>query len=372
MPTELSANAQTILAKRYYQPGEDWDGLLDRVSFGDPDFRKLMEDLEFLPNSPTLFNAGTLSNGTLSACFTADTVIHTLAGDFTVEALLARGEAEFEVFSTDGRKLKVGKAFALRKTKTNAKVYTVTFDSGDTIKLTAAHLVMMRDGSYKEVRSLAAGDSVMPFNHAYHKCNGHHRRHVAPKIEGKLVPAYQWAFRQATGRKVRKGHDVHHKDLDPVNDATSNLEELSDADHARLHILLDNPMHHPEAVVKISEQMMGNKYGVGPKPGTSAAMIGNQRALKDTPHPDPKKQYQREWMRRKSQEMTAARRRAAHNHKVVSVEFFGREDVYDLSVHKYHNFAANGVFIHNCFVFDFDDSLLDGPQSIMATMFNNQ
>lgn len=37
------------------------------------------------------------------------------------------------------------------------------------------------------------------------------------------------------------------------------------------------------------------------------------------------------------------------NHKVVSVEAAGREDVYDLTVDKYHSFAIEaGVFVHNC------------------------
>jgi hypothetical protein len=37
------------------------------------------------------------------------------------------------------------------------------------------------------------------------------------------------------------------------------------------------------------------------------------------------------------------------NHKVVSVETCGREDVYDLTVDNYHNFATEaGVFVHNC------------------------
>lgn len=37
-----------------------------------------------------------------------------------------------------------------------------------------------------------------------------------------------------------------------------------------------------------------------------------------------------------------------NNHKVVCVEFAGYEDVYDLTVDKYHNFALScGVFVHN-------------------------
>lgn len=37
------------------------------------------------------------------------------------------------------------------------------------------------------------------------------------------------------------------------------------------------------------------------------------------------------------------------NHKVVSIEDGGYEDVYDIEVEKYHNFAlSSGVFVHNC------------------------
>lgn len=41
--------------------------------------------------------------------------------------------------------------------------------------------------------------------------------------------------------------------------------------------------------------------------------------------------------------------RQVNNHKVISVQSSGREDVYDLTVDDYHNFALSaGVFVHNC------------------------
>ncbi len=67
----LSANAETLLEKRYLQPGESVDQFFDRVSMGNPEYREMLESLDFLPNSPTLFNLGT-GNGTLSACFKFD------------------------------------------------------------------------------------------------------------------------------------------------------------------------------------------------------------------------------------------------------------------------------------------------------------
>lgn len=88
----LTSQAQLVAEKRYFQkndagtPIEDADGLFRRVAnaialpegnYGKLDvevkmisneFFKMMSELDFIPNSPTLMNAGT-NQGTLSACF---------------------------------------------------------------------------------------------------------------------------------------------------------------------------------------------------------------------------------------------------------------------------------------------------------------
>ena len=85
---EFSENANVILSQRYLMknevgdPIEDAHGLLTRVASavaeGQPERRRkgataeyydLMASLRFLPNSPTLVNAGTGGRGCLSACF---------------------------------------------------------------------------------------------------------------------------------------------------------------------------------------------------------------------------------------------------------------------------------------------------------------
>jgi ribonucleoside-diphosphate reductase alpha chain len=70
---KLTENAQILLENRYLLPGENPYEIFKRVARAvDPrrqtEYQKMMEDLLFLPNTPTLMNAGT-SLGQLSACF---------------------------------------------------------------------------------------------------------------------------------------------------------------------------------------------------------------------------------------------------------------------------------------------------------------
>ena len=79
MALQLSENAITVLKSRYLLQGEEPEDLFRRVAnaLAEPEedkeywsevFYRMMAETKFLPNSPTLFNAGT-GQGTLSACF---------------------------------------------------------------------------------------------------------------------------------------------------------------------------------------------------------------------------------------------------------------------------------------------------------------
>lgn len=69
-------NALHILKERYFYQYDDHqeteEEFFDRVSLGNPEYRKMLSNLDFLPNSPTLFNVGIPGAGTLSACFKFD------------------------------------------------------------------------------------------------------------------------------------------------------------------------------------------------------------------------------------------------------------------------------------------------------------
>lgn len=68
----LTDNAINLVRKRYLDPGMTVDNMFDLASLGNPEYRALMTNLLFLPNSPTLFNAGRGNGCTLSACFVFD------------------------------------------------------------------------------------------------------------------------------------------------------------------------------------------------------------------------------------------------------------------------------------------------------------
>jgi len=89
---DLTPVAEALLEYRYLLKNETPDRLFRRVAdaidtSGSRDFFRIMEELLFLPNSPTLMNAGT-SGGQLSACFVLP-VEDSLQGIFSTLATMA-------------------------------------------------------------------------------------------------------------------------------------------------------------------------------------------------------------------------------------------------------------------------------------------
>lgn len=280
------------------------------------DREKFLNDLQMVRSG--------LSNKELleqSNCCIASTIIHTLGGDFTIRSLLEKGITEFDVYSTEGEELKIGRAHSLRKTREMVEVFQIIFDTGHTITLTEDHPVMLRDGTYRQVKDLKPGDSVMPFNHHF---DGNYVwiYESVPGVDKKSTRrrAHSWVYEQTTRTEIGEGFHVHHKDENTFNNKPDNLERLTNVQHVRSHHT--GKPRSEEYKAKMRVKMLGNKNGRFAKGIPKPANRGNKFAC-----------------------------RPRANHKVISVEPAGREDVYDLSVEKYHNFAANGIFIHNCFVF---------------------
>ena len=168
----------------------------------------------------------------------------------------------------------------------------------------------------------------------------------------------------------------HHKDENKLNDTWSNLRLLTCTEHARHHTTKKNPMGNKRTRKKHAETMKSKTYReaqskimkkVSSDPIVYAARLkqirGSNKQRSNTVksyYDDPSYylNYLRKWKGRSKkphsleriQELFSRRFPTLafpENHKVVSIEYVGVQDVYDMEIEKYHNFAAQGIFVHN-------------------------
>ena len=127
----------------------------------------------------------------------------------------------------------------VKKTRKNATYVRVNIDNGEYVDVTPDHLMMMRDGTFKEAGQLKSGDSLMPFNFKY---NGSGRLLVQQNKdlhENKWEPQYRivgkFCYKSETGEDIPYRYQIHHKDKIKCNDDPTNLQVLSLREHFDMH-----------------------------------------------------------------------------------------------------------------------------------------
>jgi len=112
------------------------------------------------------------------------------------------------------------------------EIFRVHLDNGRHIDCSSNHPFMLRDGSYRQVKDLKAGDSLMPL---YRKEGMADLRNY----EMILHPRGKWEYtHRAIMRQkyeIRKGLVIHHKNANKRNNEPTNLESLTKSDHHKLH-----------------------------------------------------------------------------------------------------------------------------------------
>ena len=235
-------------------------------------------------------------------CFTGDTLIPLIDGKVYPLKQLSDNNKPIYVYSSTKEGKIVATEAITRLTRHNAPLVKVILDNGEEIKCTHDHQFMLRDGSYQEAEKLQEGTSLMPF---YSKTDKDGYTSIKQNYSGKYQKAHWIIARSGLLGEIPKFEGqktiIHHKNFEQCDNSLENLEFMGDRDHSSYHrSLVDRNTHwqSPEFEAKRKQILATHDY----------------------------------------------------NHKVVKVIPLDYcEDVYCLSVPKYHNFALKaGVFVHNC------------------------
>lgn len=322
-------------------------------------------------------------------CVTGDTKISLLSGEeIPIKDLV--GSEEIWVYSVDrdNEEIVPARATEVRRTGQGQPVWKVVLDSGEEIHATADHRFMLRSGAYKRLTELHPGDSLMPLYRRYHK--GYE---LLKDLDGSWCPTHEIVA--GSPDKGLSEPIVHHIDENKRNNLPSNLMFLEKGDHTSYHAYnYWNSEGAREERSKLTSERM--KAGLAsylsilrwtPEAREEQALLAAE--FNTARHPNLRKDITFDKVVAACIEeagvdgtMTGVARRlrcsrmrvstacrevgtsfrdtwylcggtlrtnsVGMNHKVVSVEFAGYKDVFDLEVEGVHNYAvSSGVFIHN-------------------------
>lgn len=167
-----------------------------------------------------------------SACFHGDTEIASPSGKFKIKDRV--GQSGFLVYSYNHelKRLELKTVKSVYKSGENVEVWKVTLDNGREVVVTPNHKFMLRDGTYRELRELQVGDSLMPY---YEKINPQDHRKMIYKNDGSWEYQYKMVADWKFGVDRPRLHQVHHIDYDKHNDDPDNLQLLTISEHYKVH-----------------------------------------------------------------------------------------------------------------------------------------
>ncbi len=264
------------------------------------------------------------ANMGMMRCLSGDTMIHTLEGRFPIKDLVGQNPYIYAC-DPETKKTHVVQAQAVFVSDRNREMVRVWMDNDEYIDCTPDHRFLLANGKYKEAKDLSLGESLMAFSKVIAR-HGSEKRFIKyiGATGSRAVPEHQIIAKDILGEVPGKNWQVHHIDGDSLNNHPFNLQMLSRSEHAKEHA--GNLEEHRQ---RIASDRRGR---------TLEEVYGKEKAAEWKA-----KMSASSWMKKKAQAD------AIKNHKVVRVESIGvAEAVYDMTVPVFHNFVANGVFVHNC------------------------
>ncbi len=263
------------------------------------------------------------ANMGMMRCLSGETMIHTLEGRFPIKELVGQNPYVYAC-DPETKKTHIVQAQAVFVSDRNREMVRVWMDNDEYIDCTPDHRFLLANGKYREAQELTLGESLMAFSKSIAR-HGSEKRFIkyVGNTGSRSVPEHQIVAKDILGEIPSKDRHVHHIDGDALNNHPFNLQMLSRREHGQEHA--GNLVEHQKRIaVERRGRSLEEIYGEEKATQWKAKMSASGRIKK-----------------------TAAKVNA--NHKVIKVEPIAvAEQVYDMTVPVFHNFVANGVFVHNC------------------------
>jgi hypothetical protein len=237
------------------------------------------------------------------------------------------------------------------------------------------------------IKDLKEHDELMPFYETSRSQKGHKCLNLN---DGSIVDEHRYIYNWFNSN-LRQDHHIHHKDSNPQNNYPSNLEQIL----AKVHmaeVYLRHRIHRTEkgGCVHDWSEDSRKKVGFWSKKNALESRIEKKcevcgsifMALPRQKYCNVKCSYRANGKRRRNgtskprfkdgiclncgvafhgmsfqkfctiacngQYKRKQNKLELVNHKVISAEFYGFSDTYNLEVDTFHNFPANGIMVHNC------------------------
>jgi len=329
-------------------------------------------------NGPADIYEGYKSTST-NPCIVGDTLIAVADGRNAVSIKkLAEENKDVPVYSTNvisgQTEIKWGRN--PRKTGDKKEVWKLTLDDNSILIATPNHKILKKNLEYTNLKDLKVGESITPF----YSFNSNGYRQIS-SVGSKMVGGafrnrrqYRVIHEFHNGKCNSKEFAIHHADMDSYNDSISNLLIMSHEDHYKIHA--DKMMGSNNPYHKMSEEW---KTQFASHPGESNGRyleVTNEELLKHGKAAFEKngKLTSRVWQEYASNHNLPQylgnefrfgsfknfSNQVCSNHKVKSVEFFGYEDVYNITIDDNHNYhiitsssdnrfiTSSGICVKNC------------------------
>jgi len=174
-------------------------------------------------------SAGTITSG--GRCLAPEQMVYTATGPISVKKLADNGE-DFVIFSYDppARRYKAKTARAWKQ-PFKKQLVQIRTDKGS-FKLSADHPVRLSTGSFVEAGQLTAGQSLFAGTISYTH-DGYLRIGLKDGLKTK-ARLHRLVAEDILGKDIT-GMSVHHIDENPFNNTPSNLDVMTQSEHATLH-----------------------------------------------------------------------------------------------------------------------------------------